>query len=118
MSPEKTREQALISRRLDEELKDVKFAKAAETLRRTHPRTRRDRLHAWWNMELRVPLFPIGIGFAVAMTLFVGVRLKEVPAPDETPSYERRELVRAGGNTYWKDEYEKAVAFRDGNTQG
>ncbi|MFC5404941.1 hypothetical protein [Cohnella soli] len=118
MNPEKTLEQTHISQRLDEELNIVKFTRAEETIRRTHPRTRRDRLHAWWNKELRVPLLPIGVGFVVAMTLFVGIRLKEISIRGEVPLYERRELVQAGGNMYWKDEYEKAVAFRDGNTQG
>jgi hypothetical protein len=105
-------EQEFIRRRLEEELGDLRFLKGAEVLDRTHPRSWRAKLRALWNYELELPLIPIGASFAVLLAIFLVDQLQEDTGkgqPTVDMSRSGRQLVEAGGNTYWKDDYEKAV---------
>ncbi|CAM3911401.1 hypothetical protein COLU111180_13985 [Cohnella lubricantis] len=110
MRPEE--EQQFIRDRLDEELGDLRFLRSAEVLDRTHPRSLPAKLRALWNYEFELPLLPIGASFAVLLAILFVAQLQE-----NTDNRQRaavmpraeRQLVEAGGNTYWKDEYEKAV---------
>ncbi|MNI78433.1 hypothetical protein D3C73_1348070 [compost metagenome] len=69
-------------------------------------------MSAWWNKELVIPLGPAG---AVAVVLATAVMLFYYPQAGTREQQqavqiqERRELIEAGGNTYWKDIYEQAV---------
>ncbi|MBN2981320.1 MULTISPECIES: hypothetical protein [Cohnella] len=110
MKPEQ--EQEFIRKRLEEELGDLRFHKGAEVLDRTHPRSWRAKLRALWNYELELPLIPIGASFAVLLAiLFVAPLQEDTGKGESTGDMPRagRQLVEAGGNTYWKDDYEKAV---------
>lgn len=110
MKPEQ--EQGLIRKRLEEELEELRFLKGAEVLNRTHPRSWRAKLQALWNYELELPLIPIGASFAVLLTILFIAPLKEDMGnggPTEDRPHSGRQLVEAGGNTYWKDDYERAV---------
>lgn len=110
MKPEQ--EQEVIRQRLDEELGELHFLKSAEVLNRTHPRSWLAKLRALWNYELELPLIPIGASFAVLLAILFVAPLKENMGKGKSavdlPRAERQ-LVEAGGNTYWKDDYEKAV---------
>ncbi len=110
MRPEQ--EQEFIRKKLEEELEELRFLKGAEVLNRTHPRSWRAKLRALWNYELELPLIPIGASFAVLLAILFVTPLKEDMGkgePTEDRPHSGRQLVEAGGNTYWKDDYEKAV---------
>lgn len=110
MKPEQ--EQEFIRRRLNEELEELRFLKGAEVLDRTHPRSLPAKLRALWNYELELPLVPIGAGLAVLIAiLFVAELTENANKGESTGNRPRteRQLVEAGGNTYWQDDYEKAV---------
>ncbi|WP_019913044.1 hypothetical protein [Paenibacillus sp. HW567] len=108
-------EREQIKQRLDEELCPLTFSGRERVLRQTHPRTLIARLRALWNMELVIPLRPLGACAAILMAGAVilyaphsGIReLLTSPQPD------KRELIEAGGNTYRKDLYEQAVKRHD-----
>ncbi|MCI3923012.1 hypothetical protein MO973_22575 [Paenibacillus sp. TRM 82003] len=100
---------------LDAELDPIRFAGRDEVLRRTTAPGRRERLRAWWETELELPLAPVGA--AAALLLAVGIGWFASYAPGEpgedgsTADAGVKELIEAGGNTYWKDDYERAVAM-------
>ncbi|WP_151733067.1 hypothetical protein [Paenibacillus tengchongensis] len=104
-------ERDTIRRRLEEELEGMAFSGAERVLKQTHPGSRGERLQAWWNKELEIPLRPLG---ACAAVILLGAIL--ILAPHGKSGKEQtaapsgvRELIQAGGNTYWKDLYEQAV---------
>ncbi|WP_158629981.1 hypothetical protein [Cohnella sp. AR92] len=105
-------EQEFIRKKLDEELGDLHFLKSAEVLERTHPRSWRAKLRAIWNYELELPLIPISASLAVLLAILFVVPFKGDVYKGERRGdspHADRQLVEAGGNTYWKDDYEKAV---------
>jgi len=105
------RERESIRNKLDEELRELKFERAEDVIRRVHPRTWRERLSGIWNKEIEVPVLPLGMSFAVILAVVAVSHLRT--SGDEGKSGrngEERQLIEAGGNTYWKDEYERAVA--------
>lgn len=102
-----------IKRRLDEELSHLSFSGQAKVLQQTHPAAPMARLRALWNKELEIPPKPLG---ALSALLVAGVLIlcypqSGTPAQQARPLpvQEQRELIEAGGNTYWKDIYEQAV---------
>lgn len=103
-------EQAEIKKRLDEELGGLHYAGAERVLHRAlRPRRRRQRLNDWWNKEIELPLLPLAalcILLAGALLLTRSETLTEQPLAVDEP----RQLIEVGGNTYWKDDYERAVA--------
>ncbi len=107
MNPEQERE--LFRRQLEEDLGELRFARTTEVLKRTHPRTWHARLDSLWNKEIELPLFPLGMSLALLVTIATVAQWKNSDT-DEDASGEQRQLIQAGGNTYWKDDYEKAVA--------
>ncbi|WP_090117691.1 hypothetical protein [Cohnella sp. OV330] len=98
--------------KLDEELEELRFLKGAEVLNRTHPRSLPAKLRALWNYEIELPLIPVGASFAVLLVILFAAQFEEHTdqgdLAGDTPRADRQ-LVEAGGNTYWKDDYEKAV---------
>lgn len=111
------KERESIKENLNAELADVDFTRAADVLRRTHPRTWQQRFTAWWNRELSLPIIPIGIGFVLLLFLVGVVQLRDY-ADLPRSSHHGNELVQAGGNTYWKKDYERAVAMLEGDAKG
>ncbi|TVY01194.1 hypothetical protein [Cohnella terricola] len=110
------RERERIKNRLDEELGGLQFGGQEETLRRTHPRSWRDRLRAFWNKEIEVSLLPLGASLAVILAVAAIYQLSDAKNDSgDTDWRDGRQLVEAGGNTYWKDDYERAVASIEGN---
>ena len=105
-------EQAFIREKLEEELGELRFDKCAEVLERTHPRSLSAKLRALWNYELELPLIPAGAGIAVLLAILFVAPLQEDMGQVESSGYlpsAGRQLVEEGGNTYWKDDYDKAV---------
>jgi hypothetical protein len=89
----------------------LQFDKTALVLERTHPKTLKARIAAFWNKEIAdVPVVPLGAAAAILLTLSAVHINKQDPQKD---GFQKRQLVEAGGNTYWKDEYEKAVAHNE-----
>lgn len=106
-----------ITRRLEDELHPLLFSGHEKVLRQTHPRAFWGRLSALWNKELEVPLKPLG---AMAAVIVAGAVILYSPQPQSrtgvhqaTVQPEQRELIQAGGNTYWKDSYERAVKLHE-----
>lgn len=112
-----SRERAYIRSKLDGELEEVRFGRAEDVLRRTHPRTWRDRLRAFWNKEIEVPVLPLGLSFAVILAISAASQLRDRVGDGDAALPESRELIEAGGNTYWKDDYERAVASVESDDQ-
>ncbi|MCQ6561075.1 hypothetical protein [Paenibacillus mendelii] len=111
------KERERMKSRLDEELDGITFTGHAQVRNRTHPRTWRDRLSAFWNKELELPLVPIGA--AAALLLFWGVSQQpEDSVSEEDLRLTQRELIETGGNTYWKDVYEEAVRKHEDENKG
>ncbi|RED64926.1 hypothetical protein [Cohnella lupini] len=111
-------EQESIKRLIDDELAEMKFGRQEDVLERTFPRSWQARLSALWNRELRLPLLPIGLSCALLITITTAIQLKDVPGGrSEAPVPLNRELIEAGGNTYWSDEFEKAVGKDESNGQ-
>lgn len=109
-------EKETIKERLDEELQGVSFQGQRVVLARTHPRTWTDRLRAVWNAELEIPLVPAG-GAAVLLLVCVMTFWSGGEKQSASPT-RRGELVEAGGNVYWKEDWEKAVRRSDRSDQG
>lgn len=109
MKPEQA--QTSMRAKLEEELKEMRFSKGAEVLNRTHPRSLPAKLRALWNYEIEVPLIPLGASFAVLLVILLAVQFEEHSDKDDMTGDmpPDRQLVEAGGNTYWKDDYDKAV---------
>jgi len=112
------RELESIRNKLDEEMGELRFSRAEDVLRRTHPRSWRDRLLAFWNKELEVPVLPVGLSLAVILAVVAADRLKGTGHGQEPgAAASERQLIEAGGNTYWKDDYERAVAAIEAKDQ-
>ncbi|MFB9275693.1 hypothetical protein [Cohnella cellulosilytica] len=105
-----------MNKRLREELDELRFGGQEDVLRRTHPRSWRDRLLALWNKELEVPVVPLGLSFAVLLAVVAASQLRGPDDGDDAST--GRQLVEVGGNTYWKDDYERAVASIESDGQG
>ncbi|XEC95131.1 hypothetical protein AB6A23_00635 [Paenibacillus tarimensis] len=105
-------ERERLKQKLDEELEAVEFTRQDEVIKRTHPRTWQDAVVSWWNKEIELPLVPIGIAasFLFALVTFNNLNGHTVEPP---VIREQRQLVEVAGNTYWKDDYERAVAYSE-----
>ena len=101
------KEKDSVKRQLEHELKQITFTKHQEVLKRTHPVSLKQKLRAFWNKEVEIPLIPIG---AVLTLVFFTWGISEFNHEHE-PLTVKRELVQVGGNTYWKDELEKVVVL-------
>ncbi|WP_158289265.1 hypothetical protein [Paenibacillus flagellatus] len=104
-----------VKRRLDEELADVVFAGRDEVLRRAFPRTAFDRLLVIWNKDIEIPVVP-GAALVAVLVLALAVYTGDGSNPDGA-ALRSRQLVEAGGSTYWKDELERAVADAENQNQ-
>ena len=89
-------ERKQIKQALDQELSGTAFSKKAAVLRRTHPKTRKEKLDALWNREVQVPLIPLG---AALFLMITAGTLVGMPGDHE----EERELIERGGSYYWSD---------------
>lgn len=105
-------EREAIKQLLDDELNEVQFTAHERVIRQTHPPTFGARLSSLWNREIEIPIKPLGaiavIVLITSLTLLqphIGV----APHVQSTQQPKQRELIEAGGNTYWKDIYEQAV---------
>ncbi|BBI31658.1 hypothetical protein [Cohnella abietis] len=109
-------EQELIKRQLEEELELLRFSRGREVLERTHPRSWRSRLKAFWNKEIELPVIPLGVGIALIATIVMIAQLdKDEHRGADAIYLQKRQLIEIGGNTYWKDDYEKAVSEDESN---
>lgn len=106
-----TTEQEAIKQRLEEELQDIHFTSYDQVLKQTHPPNFGARLLALWNKELEIPVKPIAaISMVVLVLTLTSTPFKIKDSPNKSvPQSGQRELIVAGGNTYWKDIYEQAV---------
>lgn len=111
-------EQEQFKQKLGEELGKIRFTKEAEVLGITHPRTWRQKWSALWNKELEISLLPLGMSMAVIIAIVAVVQVQNSEVRDDPGQGDQRQLIEAGGNTYWKDKYERAVASLEGDPQG
>lgn len=102
-------------RELEAELEPLRFAGRAEVLKRTVEAGRRERLRIWWNSEVELPLAPIGMAAALLLAVGIGwlASFAQEPSADGSCCGGEAELIEAGGNTYWKEDYERATAYHD-----
>ncbi|WP_313640268.1 hypothetical protein [Paenibacillus sp.] len=104
-------EREAIKQQLDEELQTIHFKGYERVLKMTHPPTFGARLFALWNKEIEIPVKPIGAIGAIILVISLTLHQPEVKhQPQQSvQQHANRELIEAGGNTYWKDIYEQAV---------
>ena len=101
-------EKEVIKKQLNNELKTVKFTQHQKVLSRTHPVSTKEKLAAFLNKEIEIPLVPIFATLALLIFSWgLGMEQKQ-----QTDSFSR-ELVEAGGNMYWKDDLERVVVLRE-----
>ncbi|KAA1183511.1 hypothetical protein [Paenibacillus sp. B2(2019)] len=104
-------ERETIKQQLDEELQLIHFKGHERVLKMTHPPTFGARLIAFWNKEIEIPAKPIGAIGAIILVVSLTLHQPEVkhPTQQNVQQQQTRELIEAGGNTYWKDIYDQAV---------
>ena len=110
------RERESLKRQLDAELEEIRLS----TEHRNHvigqirPKGWRARLKAMWNTEIEIPLLPAGAAFALLLAAVVILKVQH-SQPDMPSIAEQsgKQLIKVDGNSYWKDEYDKAVAMNE-----
>jgi len=93
---------------LDEELDKLTFTGRIEVLKRTHPKSRKEKLIALWNKELELSPIPLAAA-AVSCLLFfwsIGAYDTNLQLEKRAPLVKSIELVEAGGNIYYKEQFE------------
>jgi hypothetical protein len=90
-----------VKRCIDEQLEHIQFTKQKEVLKRTHPKTAREKWVSWWNQEMTVPVVPVT---SVAALLLVINMMVDSDSPTQT-----NQLVEVGGNVYYKHVVEGRV---------
>ncbi|GGD51472.1 hypothetical protein [Paenibacillus nasutitermitis] len=108
-------EQHSFKRQLDEELDALRFTGHHKVRTRTHPRSWLERLRSIWNTELEIPLLPAGSAVLVLLAI-AAVHEWQQSHTDENGTG-NPQLIEAGGNTYWDDDYKKAVAMNETDRQ-
>lgn len=110
MNTENTEREA-IKQQLEEELQPIHFEGHERVLKMTHPPTLGARLFALWNKEIEIPVKPFGAVGAIILVVSLTLHQLEVKhhPQQNVQQHKNRELIEAGGNTYWKDIYEQAV---------
>ncbi|TYP74597.1 hypothetical protein [Paenibacillus methanolicus] len=104
-----TNEQTEMKERLTEELGELYFAGAEKVfMKAARQPDWKQRLRAWWNQEIEIPLIPVA---AVCFLLICALLLTrgEKSPKEQLFVHETRRLIEVGGNTYWIDDYERAV---------
>ncbi|SDZ67555.1 hypothetical protein SAMN05421736_13014 [Evansella caseinilytica] len=93
-----------ISKKLNGELSHFHFSGNEEVIRKTHPKTLRDRLMRWWNKEISIPLVPLGMA---ALLLFstAGAYVFSVTKKPEHEQISTIEIRTENG--YWLEFNEK-----------
>jgi hypothetical protein len=102
-------EQKLITQQLNRELSELQFNRQSEVIKRTHPTTWKQRINAFWNKEIELPLLPIGTAIAVVIAVFIIIQEQSAPHVETPLVAKQRVLVEEGGNTYSEDVYKRAV---------
>lgn len=106
----------LIRQKLEEELRELHFSLQEEVVDRAFPKSMRSRVKALWNKELRLPVLPAGIA-AVSIVAVIAASAYASHSPSSADADllagkngNTRQLIDAAGSTYWRLDYEKAVA--------
>lgn len=97
-----------MKQKLDEELSHLTFSRQEEVLKRVHPLTWREKVTAFLNREVTIPLVPL----MSIVFLVVGIGIGSVwyGDPDrESIHHEERVLIEKGGNMYWSDLFKERV---------
>lgn len=109
-----------IAEQLNQELGEIRFQGAEKVIRRTFPKSGRERLSSLWNKEIEIPAAAIGYLSASVVALLLGGLLWREAAVKPTPTVPLQtsnELLEAGGSYYWKDQYERMVARLENSDQ-
>lgn len=96
-------DQKELNQKLNKELKQLTFTKADIVIKKTHPKDFQEKFQEWWNKEVSVPLFPVGVASIVIITASIVPPLFQAEVPIEMT----REIVQVGGNFYWSDLFER-----------
>ncbi|MFD0717295.1 hypothetical protein [Paenibacillus sp. GCM10027626] len=94
---------------LDNELMELTFTARDQVIGRTHPRSRREKLAAWWNKELELSLVPLVPIVAAASLLLFWAMAFYSDGPESEVLRKQRTVIEAGGNMYWDDIFAKKV---------
>lgn len=97
-----------VKQKLDEELRTLQFTKQADVLEKLIQPTQKDKLHAWWNKEIAIPILPVSS--AVFLLLFGYGFFTLYDSYEEN---EEKTVIEINGNTYWKDELERRISIEE-----
>lgn len=100
--------------KLNKELGELHFSGHDKVLRRSHPKSLSEKLSSFWNLEIEIPALPIVLA---AGLLFTTMSMKSDLFQTETRLWADRELIDFAGNTYWKDDFEKAVKLHEDKSE-
>ncbi|MEF2244723.1 hypothetical protein [Paenibacillus sp. IITD108] len=97
-----------LQEKLDGELGMLTFTGQMEVLKHTHPKSRKDKLIALWNKELELSPIPLAAAAVSCLLIFwsIGAYDTSLPLGKSVPLVKSIELVEAGGNIYYKEQYE------------
>lgn len=95
--------------RLEEEVADLRFTGHEAVMRRIQSPSRLDKLRAFWNREIEVPVVPASLLLAVLAGACFQLRPPEA-SETKTDTAQQAELIEVEGNIYWKEDYERMVA--------
>lgn len=97
-----------VKQKLDEELKSLKFTKQIEVLETMKQPTWREKLHAFWNKEITIPILPVST--AIVLLLF-GYGYYTIE--DHLREVDQNEIIKINGNMYWKDDIEGRISIEE-----
>ncbi|MYL53865.1 hypothetical protein GLW08_11010 [Pontibacillus yanchengensis] len=94
-----------VQQKVDQELEHVTFQSQAQVLEKVKPSTKKQRLQAWLNKEVEVPLVPAA---TASLLLFASLTFPPffLSNNQEHPTvHDTDELIERGGSVYWKSSY-------------
>lgn len=102
--------------KLDEELEEITLpiARRNAIIAQAYPKGWRAQLKAIWNTELEIPLLPAGAAFVLLLAAVVILKVQDSQTDLEGMTGQSvKEIIVVDGNSYWKDEFDKAVAMNE-----
>lgn len=104
-------EQANVKAQLDAELSELRFQGSERVFRSVGRVTFRQKLRAFWNAEVGLPVLPLAAIVVIAAGTWMFSRIRpEQPGAGTAEETVAARVIEAGGNHYRQDEYERMVA--------
>jgi hypothetical protein len=90
----KMNEREELKKCIDKQLEQIQFTRQKDVIKRTHPKTVKEKWVSWMNQEMTIPVVPVTS--VAALLLVISITMG-----DDSPK-ETQQLVEVGGNVYYK----------------